>query len=396
MFAPFFYTLRSRGVPVTPTAFLRLQKALSLGLVESLGDFYTVARSILVKSERDFDTYDRVFAEQFEGVAAETGGAVEVDDAIRALLDEWLKEPDELAKAMGLSTQELKRMSADELLNYFLERLMDQKGVHRGGRKWIGVGGIAPVGHSGSRPGGMRVGGVSRNRSAIVVALERRYRDYAQDAPLTRAQTGEALKRLRHMLPAGPKDRLNVEKTIDQTMRNAGEIEIVFDRRLADKLKVVLLIDNGGWSMDPYVETVRSLFHHAQTQFKELSIYYFHNTVRDRVWRDAQRRSHPELVDMLVRRDPETRLIVVGDASMAPEELFQVKSIVPFEDRQKMPSIDRLKQLAAAFRHAVWLNPAPDYLWDSRISIRGIRQVFPMFPLNLTGLERAVAHLTAR
>ncbi len=55
MFVPFFYALRDRGVSVTPTAFLRLQKALALGLVVSLDDFYTVARSILVKSERDFD-----------------------------------------------------------------------------------------------------------------------------------------------------------------------------------------------------------------------------------------------------------------------------------------------------------------------------------------------------
>jgi uncharacterized protein with von Willebrand factor type A (vWA) domain len=56
MFVPFFYTLRERGVAVTPTAFRRLQKALSLGLVASLDDFYIVARAILVKSERDFDT----------------------------------------------------------------------------------------------------------------------------------------------------------------------------------------------------------------------------------------------------------------------------------------------------------------------------------------------------
>ncbi|MCK7472253.1 MAG: hypothetical protein MZU95_16955 [Desulfomicrobium escambiense] len=70
MFVPFFYTLRDRGVAVTPTSFLRLQKALSLGLVASLDDFYIVARSILVKSERDFDTYDQVFAELFAGAEA--------------------------------------------------------------------------------------------------------------------------------------------------------------------------------------------------------------------------------------------------------------------------------------------------------------------------------------
>jgi len=63
VFVQFFYTLRDRGVPVTPTSFLRLQRALSLGLVTSLDDFYTVARSLLVKSERYFDLYDQVFRE---------------------------------------------------------------------------------------------------------------------------------------------------------------------------------------------------------------------------------------------------------------------------------------------------------------------------------------------
>ncbi|MDP1991766.1 MAG: hypothetical protein Q8K00_12150, partial [Syntrophales bacterium] len=65
MFVRFFYMLREKGVPVTPTSFLRLQKALALGLVVSLDDFYTAARSILVKSERYFDTYDQVFAHYF-------------------------------------------------------------------------------------------------------------------------------------------------------------------------------------------------------------------------------------------------------------------------------------------------------------------------------------------
>ena len=46
MFVDFFYTLRDRGIPVTPTSFLRLHQALSLGLVQSMEDFYTAARAI--------------------------------------------------------------------------------------------------------------------------------------------------------------------------------------------------------------------------------------------------------------------------------------------------------------------------------------------------------------
>lgn len=396
MFVSFFYDLRESGIPVTPTAFLRLQKALSLGLIITWDDFYTVSRAILVKSERDFDAYDEAFVRFFTGVERPSPDELSIDDTIRALLDEWLREPGELARALGLTEEQLRRMSGEELVNYFLERLKDQKGDHHGGRKWIGTGGSSPVGHSGHRPSGMRIGGASRNRSAIKTAMERRYRDYSKTAPLSRAQIGEALKRLRRLVPEGPRDVVSVDRTIYQTMRNAGEIEIVFDRRLADRLKVLLLIDNGGWSMEPYVETVQTLFHYARSQFKDLSIRYFHNTVGDRVWRDPERRRQPEAVEDLARRDPETRLIFVGDASMAPEELLAVDGSIMAEYRQKQPSIERLKLLASTFRHAAWINPISSTLWKHGQTIGIISTVFPMFELNLEGLEKAVRHLTAR
>ncbi|HET6420643.1 MAG TPA: hypothetical protein VFG19_10830 [Geobacteraceae bacterium] len=396
MFVTFFFDLREHGIPVTPTAFLRLQKALSLGLITSLDELYTVARALLVKSERDFDVYDQVFARFFAGVEYHPPEGLHIDDSLRAMLDEWLRDPVELARALGLSEEQLRRMSGEELVRYFLDRLKDQDEAHSGGKKWIGTGGTSPVGHSGFRPGGMRIGGASRSHSAIKVALERRYRDYSRTAPLTRDQIGEALKRLRHMAPAGPKDRVSVDKTIYQTTRNAGEIEIVFDRRLANRLKVLLLIDNGGWSMDPYVETVQVLFHYARSQFRDLAIFYFHNTIGDRVWLDPQRRARPVSVEELSRHEPETRLIFVGDASMAPEELLEINGSISVEYRQKLPSIDRLKHLAKTFRHAAWLNPKPSPLWNYGDTITLIRRIIPMFELNLEGLEKAVRHLVAK
>lgn len=396
MFVSFFYDLRESGIAVTPTAFLRLQKALGLGLITSWDDFYAVARAVLVKSERDFDVYDEVFVRFFTGVEKLSPEGLSIDDTARAMLEEWLRNPDELAKALGLSEDKLRRMSGEELVQYFLDRLKDQNGIHHGGKKWIGSGGTSPVGHSGYRPGGMRLGGASANRSAIRVALERRYRDYSASAPLSRAQIGEALKRLRNLVPAGPRDLVSVPKTIRQTICNAGEIEIVFDRRMTDRLKVLLLIDNGGWSMDPYVETVQTLFHYARSQFRDLSIRYFHNTVADRVWIDPQRRSRPESMEEIVRRDPETRLIFLGDASMAPEELLEVNGSIAIEYRQKAASIDSLKLLAKTFRHSAWFNPVSPSLWDYSDTITLIGRIIPMFELNLTGLDRAVRHLVAR
>jgi len=393
MFVDFFYLLKKVGIPVSPTSFLRLQKALGMGLINSVDDFYTGARSILVKSERYFDLYDQVFAHRFQGIELKEPTEVELSEVIRSLLDEWLKNPRELAELLGIKEEDLGKLSPEELIKYFLERLKEQTEAHHGGRKWIGTGGTSPVGHSGYHPGGMRVGGVSRNKSAVKVAMDRRYRDYSQEGPLTQSQMAEALKRLRNMVPHGPKDRVNIDKTIYETMKNCGEIEIVFDRSLRDRLKIILAIDNGGWSMDPYIDLVQTLFHYARAQFKDLKTYFFHNTIYDYLWEDPPRRAKPFAVDELVRLDPETRFIIVGDASMAPYELMATDGSIHIEERSGKPSFERLGFIAKNFAHSVWINPKLADEWPYTRTIQHIREIFPMYELTLDGLEKAVGHM---
>jgi len=393
LFVDFFYKLREVGIPATPTSFLRLQKALRLGLIASLEDFYTSARAILVKSERYFDLYDQVFAHHFRGMDLPDPEGIDLDEAARMLLEEWLRDPEGVARALGADPEVLRKLSPQELIEYFLERLKDQTGAHHGGNKWIGTRGTSPVGHSGTHPGGLRVGGTSLNRSAVKVAMDRRYRDYSLQGPLTQGQIGEALKRLRHLVPFGPRDHVNIEETLHETMRNAGEIEIVFDRSLRDRLKVILLIDNGGWSMDPYVDLVQVLFDYARNQFKDLKTFFFHNTIYDYVWADPPRRRKPQKVEEFSRFDPETRLVIVGDASMAPYELMATDGSIHIEERNRVPSIDRLRFLGKSFRHAVWLNPRVEMEWHYVRTIQTIRMIFPMFELTLDGLEKAVRYL---
>jgi uncharacterized protein with von Willebrand factor type A (vWA) domain len=393
MFIDFFYTLKKVGIPVSPTSFLRLQKALGLGVINSLNDFYTAARSILVKSERYFDLYDQAFAHYFEGAELAEPDEFVLSDVARAMLEEWLKDPEGLAEALGVDEEELSKLSPEELMQYFLDRLKEQTEAHHGGSKWIGTGGTSPVGHSGFHPGGMRVGGVSRNKSAVKVAMDRRYKDYSQEGPLTQSQIGEALKRLRNMVPVGPKDQVNIPETIYQTMKNAGEIEIVFDRSLKDRLKVILAIDNGGWSMDPYIEMVQVLFNYARAQFKEVRTFFFHNTIYDYLWEDPPRIRKPFAVAELVRLDPETRFIIVGDASMAPYELMATDGSIHIEERSGRPSYERLQFIADTFPHAIWLNPKLALEWPYTRTISIIREVFPMFELTLDGLEKAVIHM---
>jgi len=396
MFTSFFYTLKKVGIPVSPTSFLRLQKAFSLGVIQSVDDLYTASRAILVKSERYFDLYDQVFAHHFQGVELEDPEEKELAEVAKAMLDEWLKDPGGLARALDVDEKELSKLSPEELIEYFKKKLEEQTEAHHGGGKWIGTHGTSPVGHSGYHPGGMRVGGVSRNKSAVKVAMDRRYRDYSQEGPLTQAQIGEALKRLRNMVPTGPKDQVNVDETIYQTMKNAGEIEIVFDRNLKDRLNVILAIDNGGWSMDPYIEVVQTLFNYARAQFRELKTFFFHNTIYDALWEDPPRRRRPIVVDELVRLDPETRFIIVGDASMAPYELMATDGSIHFEERSGKPSYQRLQFIAHTFPHTAWLNPKSSDEWPYSRTIQAIGEIFPMFELTLDGLEKAVLHLMSK
>ncbi len=395
MFTDFFYKLKAAGIPVSPTSFLTLQKALNKGLINSLNELYTVSRAILVKSERYFDMFDQVFAHRFQGTEMPDFESIDLSETVRAMLDEWLKNPKTLAAALDIDELDLIEMTPDELIEYFKKRLEDQQKRHVGGRTWIGTGGTSPVGHSGHHPGGMRLSGISRNKSAVKVALERRYKDYSMRGPLSYDTMGEALKRLRNMIPVGPKDNVNIEETIYQAMKNGGEIDIVFSRSIRDRLKVILAIDNGGWSMDPYISVIQTLFDYARDQFKDLKTYFFHNTIYDSLWKDPTRNKKPTRVEDFALADPETRLIIVGDASMAPFELMAADGSIYVEERSGKPSIDQLKFLSQTFPLSVWLNPVSSEMWRNTRSIATIRQIFPMFELSIDGLDAAVKHLVA-
>ena len=56
---------------------------------------------------------------------------------------------------------------------------------------------------------------------------------------------------------------------------------------------------------------------------------------------------------------PDTRLLIVGDASMAPEELESPGGAITFGVRDELPSTHWLKRLSGRFKYSCWLNPIP-------------------------------------
>src|SRR5947209_16524440 len=69
MFLNFFTSLRDAQVPVTLREYLTLMSALDADLAgTSVDDFYYLARTTLVKDERNLDKFDRVFGATFKGL----------------------------------------------------------------------------------------------------------------------------------------------------------------------------------------------------------------------------------------------------------------------------------------------------------------------------------------
>jgi len=388
MFTDFFYTLKKRNVPVSITEWMTFIEALSKGYITNLDEFYYLARAMLVKSEGYFDHYDIAFQEYFRGIEAPA-------EILEQVLD-WLKDP---LNRMPLSEEEqamLNSLDFDELLKQMEERLKEQTEQHDGGGYWIGRGGYSPFGHSGYHPAGIRIGGESRRRSAVQIAQERRFRNYRNDLTLDTRQIKIALKRLRQLSRIGPEDELDLEETIDATAKNAGEIELIWQRSRKNAVKVLLLMDVGG-SMEPFAQLCSQLFSaaHSSTHFKDFRYYYFHNCIYDNLYRDIERQESVSTDHLLRILEPDCKLLLVGDAMMSPWELLERYGAINYYERNDTPGIVWLKQIAEHFTHCAWLNPEESRFWIHP-TVRMIGELFPMFPLTLDGLGQAVRKLVVK
>ncbi len=386
MLLAFFYTLRTLKIPVGTQEWLCLMETLSQDLSGcSLDRFYAVARSILVKSEALYDAFDQAFLACFKGVAGDFNIKKEIFDWLNRMVDP--KNRPELPP-------DVEKLDLAELQRRFRERLEEQLEQHHGGNYWIGTGGTSPFGHSGTHPSGIRVGGPGGGRSAIKVAEERRFQNYRHDRVLDTRQLKVALKRLRRLDRIGNRLELNLPKTIDATCRNAGDIEIVMEPIHKNQSELLLLMDVGG-SMDPYASMMEALFSaaHASTHFKAFHYYYFHNCIYDRVFENMNLRKAIPTQELFRKYRNSHYVVFVGDACMAPYELFSKGGIIDYGEYNQTSGIDRLKRLLHHFPQSVWLNPEPERSWHYHPTIRAVASLIKMYPLSIRGLTDAINDL---
>jgi uncharacterized protein with von Willebrand factor type A (vWA) domain len=388
MFAGFFLELKRARVPVSLREYLTLLEAMRKSVAGyRVEEFYYLSRACLVKDERNLDKFDRVFAHVFKGLEEVADGVEIPADWLQKLAEQLLSDEEKAQiEAMG---------GLEKLLDNLRQRLAEQKERHEGGSKWIGTAGKSPYGAHGYNPEGVRIGQEeSRNRRAVKVWDKREFKNLDGEVELGTRNVKLALRRLRQFARTGAAETLDLDDTVRATAKNAGWLELRLVPERHNAVKVLLLLDIGG-SMDGHVRACEELFSAARSEFKRLEHFYFHNCPYEYVWKDARRR-HVErtpTMELLHTYDQGWKLILVGDATMAPYEITDAGGSV--EHWNAEPGETWMARLLMTYPKAVWLNPVPERYWQNTDSIALIRTQLEgrMFPLTLDGIDAAMRRL---
>ncbi len=377
MFDLLLFNLRRREVKVGLGEWLAFLDGVGQGLVTDLESLYRFGRAVLVHQESQFDDWDLAFTATFEGV--------EVDEKLSQALSEWLN--DAIDNAGDMADIDL---SDEEIRKQFYERLQEQKERHDGGNRWVGTGGTSPFGHSGRAKKGIRAGGGGGGRRAIQVAGERQWADYREDRRLDHRDFYVALRALRSLTREGALE-LDIDRTIKRTAENAGDIDLHFQRKRVNRVHLRLIMDTGG-SMSPHTRLVTQLFTAASEVkgFKSFEPWYFHNAPYGTLYKSFETRERRSIEELLREWPESTRVVFVGDASMAPYELFEPWGYNTWGGRPASQSgLDWLKRIRGHCKASIWLNPDPKRWWRHP-TVEAISAVFTMFPLTLTGLRDGI------
>ena len=396
MFSTFFYTLKAKGLDVSLTEWLNLMKALSVNLNNSsLTGFYYTARAILVKNETDFDKFDMAFEECFKGIKTE--------NQITDTMLRWLDKSDmvELTfeeEKFWLNQQEELQINREDVEQKFKDRLKDQDSEHNGGSYWIGTMGKTSFGNMGGNVGGVRVGGKTGYQSAFSVVGARKYRDFRDDRMLDNRQFQLAFRKLRQFSSKLdiPKTELDINGTIDSTCKNGGYLRIEMEKPRKNAVKLLLLMDSGG-TMIPFSSLLNELFQaiHKSNHYKDVKTYYFHNCIYSKLYKTPEC-ENGEWIDtewMFRNLDSDYKVIIVGDAAMAPEELYSDSGNYRGPNGG-LSGWDWLLLMKRHYKKIVWMNPkmavghAP---W--REAETAVKTIFPMYRLTVDGLNQAMTML---
>jgi len=429
--------LREHGLKADVRTLLLLRKAMQKGLVKTLGDIYNVLKGIVVKEPTDIGPFTKAYYEYFLYIPIKPGQTLEdailrsetfekwktqfLDEADRDYEDEelanifldqvhmtsydikevvsgkeiWdkdnpdqedtdpINDSDDIPERVIDKMADYSDLSLEELLERMEKVREQQRTRHGGGSHWIGTGGISPYGHGGAAKNGIRVGGQGGGKMARKVIGDKNYFPIDRDAILNDNNVDAALASVKGVIQESAVEKLDVPRTIKSGLKRGGLFIPELSSEKNEELKVLVLIDNGGYSMAPYVRSVQNLFRKMKTRFAhDLEVYYFHNTIYDCVYID-ERRTKSISIEKLISHSKDYRVFFIGDAAMAPYELNSY-------------SIETIKAISQKFKKSVWLNPEPLKYWPYTYTIQVMKELVPMFPLTPAGIERAVKSMNEK
>ena len=392
MFIPFFENLRAAKIPVSLREYLSFLEATKAGLVlYDIEGFYFLARTSMVKDERNLDKFDQVFSTTFKGLES-----ISIEDVIEAmdLPEDWLNKMAE----KHLTKEEMAEIDAlggfEKLMETLKERLKEQQARHQGGNKWIGTAGTSPFGAYGYNPEGVRIGQKeSRHGRAVKVWDKRDFKNLDDNIELGTRNIKVALKRVRKWARDGAPEELDLNNTIRSTAEN-GYLDVKMRPERRNAVKVLLFLDVGG-SMDPHIKTVEELFSAAKSEFKHMEYFYFHNCLYEGVWKDNRRRwtEQTPTHEILRTYGNDYKCIFVGDASMSPYEVAYPGGAS--EHWNAEAGDVWLKRAIDKWPASIWINPLSKKYWQYTHSVGMIQEVFMqrMYPMTLKGIEEGMKEL---
>ena len=406
------------------------------GLVNTLGDLYGVLKGLVCNSPKDIGPFTVVFYQYFLDVEVKKGESLdsavsrseafknwrklrELEDMetpdLTKLVDDFLNEvhlttydiqkilsgkdilqnddphqtdthgPDDAPVKNVNQAADYSDLSLEELLERMKQVMEQQRRRHSGGSHWIGTGGVSPYGHGGAAQGGIRVGGSGGGKMARKVIGDQNFFPIDTKITLSDNNIDVALAFLKGIEDESVERYLDVPETIREGVKQGGLFLPVEKEKIEQKVQVILLIDNGGWSMSPYIRSVTKLFSKMKRRFAhDLKTYYFHNTIYGGVFSEASRTSASfESIEKICQLDKHYALFIIGDADMASYEL-------------SMSSMADWQQLQARFKRGIWLNPMEQRFWAGSYTVNVLRQIFEMFPLSPYGIEKGVAWMNRK
>ena len=436
MFSSLPQALREYDIPADVRTLLLLRKSIDKGLVNTFGDLFMVLKGIVVKAPNMMGPYTKAYYKYFLNIDIANGerleDAVKRSETFRKWVEALMEEKPDLSEVdmdelvdrflsdVHLSSFDIKQiidgeelmknddpgledsdgggtpqekllekmadysnMDMEELLRRMKEVAKNQKFNHSGGSHWIGTDGISPFGHGGAAKGGIRIGGTGGGKMARAIFNDARYFPVDRDKRLTDDNIDAALSSLKGTIEESAEEKLDLELTIDNGLKRGGLFIPELKDVITEKMQIILLIDNGGYSMDPYIRAVQELFKKMKTRFAhDLKVFYFHNTIYNRIYTDAKRSKHIS-IKRFIDHDPNYSVFIVGDAAMAPWELDETSAI----------NWGRIKE---KFKKTIWLNPEPQKTWRYTMTTVYLSKLINMYPLTPKGIEEGILSMNKK